>query len=110
MSACVVHTTSLHVIMFGVMWVALLVVGVGAAGPSGLGPGAGMWEMEDPAAVGLSTAALSRAAEEVARVAPMRYVAHTRCQNLHVSERCRLQTSWHVHAHRGANCIRARSV
>lgn len=58
------------------MQVALLVA-VGAVGPSGLGPGAGMWETEDPAAVGLSAAALSRAAEEVARVAPVRYDAHT---------------------------------
>lgn len=78
------------------MQVALL-VGVGAAGPSGLGPGSGMWETEDPAAVGLSAAALSRAAEEVARVAPVRYDPHTlvvmhttRDRLTACDERCRL--------------------
>jgi hypothetical protein len=54
------------------MWVALHVVALAAAGPSGLGPGSGMWETEDPAAVGLSEAALLKAAAEVARVAPIR--------------------------------------
>jgi hypothetical protein len=54
------------------MWVALHVVALAAAGPSGL----------DPAAVGLSEAALLKAAAEVARVAPIRCVhapppAHT---------------------------------
>lgn len=66
------------VVLMGLVGLAAVAVVAEEAGPQvvetlTLGPGAGQWETASPAEFGLDAKDLTRAAEEVARVAPVRY-------------------------------------